>query len=234
MAEQDNVPEPYTKMIENLNSNDLNMAEKYADLVIEDFPDSNYVFNAYLVKNMVVTSKLIFTNKKFNYIGNGIGHMGVLSSEKDIKQVEKYVKDLNTEIENIVPIFESTTRYVLNNFLDSEKVKLEMPKAPEGLTIPSDSDFHALSWFSQVGSPVPTDTEMSLNDSNNQLKAFYYINNGFSEKDFSFIDYFYTATKIIDNPELNKQLLNKVIGLTENDKYNESRIKAENDLKNMK
>ena len=65
-------PEPYTKMIESLNTEDLKHAETYADLVINDFADSDYTYNAYLVKNMVQASKLRLEFTKCNLLAEGV------------------------------------------------------------------------------------------------------------------------------------------------------------------
>lgn len=45
-------------MIESINNEDLSLARKHANLVIQDFPDTDYVYNAYLIKNMIIASEL--------------------------------------------------------------------------------------------------------------------------------------------------------------------------------
>lgn len=65
-------PEPYTKMIEALNAEDMKHAVTYADLVIKDFADSDYIYNAYLVKNMVQASKLRLEYTKCNLLAEGV------------------------------------------------------------------------------------------------------------------------------------------------------------------
>ncbi len=50
---------------------------------------------------------------------------------------------------------------------------------------------------------------------------------GYNGKIFSYVDYFYKISFKDDDHELEKKLLNKVIELTEDDKYNETRLKAQ-------
>ncbi len=75
VTEENKPPEPYTKMLEQLNANDLDMAEKYADLVINDFKDSDYVYNANLLKSIIVSSRFLVLNTKVNYLYNGVQEM---------------------------------------------------------------------------------------------------------------------------------------------------------------
>ncbi len=222
-------PEPYTKMIEQLDAQDLEMAQRYADLVIKDFADSEYVYNAYLVKNIVTASRWTVEKIKYNYLVDGVYQMSSLNDQKDINQVKKYLLDIDNQMKDLATQFKTSCDYILNH---SSKIDLKFPKAPQSLSNPSDRDFQALSWFSKVGTPVPTETEMVQNEKENDLKAFYYLTNGFlSAKEFSYIDYYYKVSDIPeDDDSFKKQLLNKVIELTENDKYNEYRLKAQDDL----
>lgn len=65
---RETVPEPYTKMIENMHAGDLEMTKRYAELVINDFSDTDYVYNAYVIKNMVGVSKQSVINYKANLL----------------------------------------------------------------------------------------------------------------------------------------------------------------------
>lgn len=230
-SKEASIPEPYTKMIENMKSNDLAMTEKYADLVIKDFSDSDYVYNAYLVKNMIISSKIHLNNCKMNCLSQGISNMGALNSKEDIDNVEKYLDDVAKNLEDLSNDYNTTTEYLLENYSKSDIIKIEFPKAPSGMTQLGDNDILELTFFASVGYPVPTEVEMNGNDSNNVLKIFYYINNGFlQDKNFSFIDYFYYISRVTSNEDLVKKLLNKVIQLTEDDEYNEFRIQAQDEL----
>ena len=222
------VPEPYTKMIENMNINDLEMTEKYADLVIKDFADSDYVYNAYLVKNMIIAGKMTLINCKISLIGEGIGQMGILNTASDIETVEQYLNNIKTDLENLEKDYELTSEYLLNNYSKSDLVKIDFPKAPSDMTVLRENDLQGLSWFAKIGTPVPTETDMNGDDSTNELKVFFDLNNGFlQDKTFSYVDYFYKISCAGTNEDLAKKLLIKVIELTEDDQYNEFRIQAQ-------
>lgn len=232
---QNKIPEPYTLMLKQLDSGDLDMAQKYADLVISDFKNSDYVYNAELVKNIIISSKLTVDTKKWNYLSDGISQMGTLNTKEDIKNVKKYVSDLDTEMKSYNPIFTETTKYILDHYSDVNKVKLELPTKPNTLTPPSNEDFHALSWFSSVGTPIPKEVDIKANDKENIQKAFYFLINGYSAKpDFSYVNYFDNTSKKTEDIALRKELLNKVIQLTENDKYNKTRLQAQDELNKIK
>jgi len=225
-------PEPYTLMLEQLELYDLDMAEKYADLVIKDFPNSDYVYNAYLVKNMVISSKIGVENRKFNLLSKGIGKS--MLNSNDLEAIKNYGEIIYSNVQNYNIDFEITTQYILDNFINLDKIELKLPPEPENFIPISDKDFFSFYWFSQVGSPIPLDTDLTNDDKNNWMKEFYKLTHA---SNFSYIEYFYNISDITDKTNektitLGKDLLNKVIELTENEdnQYNEYRLKAQEDL----
>ena len=228
---QSKIPEPYTLMLKQLEFNDLNMAQKYADLVISDFKDSDYVYNAELVKNIVNLSKMCVVRMKSNYIIAGSAKMGSLNSKDDIDKMQGYIKNLQGESELYEPIYNGTTQYLLDHFSDKDKVQLKLPTIPSNMSF---ADYSSLKFFSAVGYPIPTDSEMTTGDKQNTLAWFFLTTKDYTNGSKFYPDYFYYLSINTDDTAMKKKLLNKIIELTESDKYNEIRIKAQEDLTKLK
>lgn len=227
------IPETYVNMLDQLNQGNLNMVKQYGDLTIANFKNSKYIFNAEVMDNLVESSKMLVTNRKVNYIADGISNMDSSNSQKDINTVKLYLEELNKQRFDENKSFDQSIQYILTHFNDSSNIKINIPLPPDSLSPPSSSDFEGLSWFANVGYPVPTENDMTIDESQNELKAFYYLTNGFSEDKFSYTQYFYIMSSQIEDKSIKKQLLNKVISLTKNDKYNQYRLEAQNDLQNL-
>jgi len=227
---QNKIPEPYTLMLKQLDSNDLNMVQKYADLVISDFKDTPYVYNANLVKSIVNLSKMNIVRIKSKYIVNGSDKIGSLNSKEDIDRLQGYIKELQAEFKSYQSVYNETTQYLLDHFSDKDNIKLEFP------TIPSDMGFHnysALEFFSNVGYPIPTDSEMVAGDRQNGIAWVSLMTKDVSSSSKFFPDYFYYLSVYAEDNVMKKKLLGKIIELTESDKYSEIRIKAQDDLSKL-
>lgn len=232
---QSKVPEPYTLALEKFNAGDLDMALKYTDFVINDFKDSPYIYNAQLIKSTILVSKLTVNGIKVGYMLDGIDRMGTLNSKNDANMVKSYCDFIIAQGREYETSLKEPIRYVLANYDEVDIHKVKFPTPPPGLTAPSKSDFSGLSWFADVGYPIPKEDEIKGNDKESVLKAFYWIVGSYSKtRSFTYPDFFYNAHTKIEDKELQKDLLNKVLQLTESDKYNEIRIKAQEDLIKLK
>lgn len=230
-------PEPYTKMIESINNEDLSLARKYANLVIQDFPDTDYVYNAYLVKNMILCSKLQLQYAKSDFLSAGVDNLNTyLLKQSDIDTLEKYLEKTISRIDKLNKPFNKTLKYLLEHYdEDAGKIQLNFPEQAEGDLFYAETDLQPLSFFSSVGYPIPTETDMYGGDTENTIKIFRYLRNGDSgDEAFSYLRYFYiTATVCVDD-DLVEKLCNQIIKMTEDDKYNEYRLNAEEYLKENK
>jgi len=232
---QSKVPEPYTLALEKLNAGDLDMALKYTDFVINDFKDSPYIYNAQLIKSTILVSKLTVNGIKVSYMLDGMHRMGTLNNMDDVNKVKSYSDFIIAQGREYEASLKEPIRYVLVNFDESDVHKVKFPDPPSSLTAPSKSDFGGLSWFADVGYPIPKEDEIKGDDKEGILKAFYWIAGSYSKtRSFSYPDFFYNASIKIEDVALRKDLLNKVLQLTESDKYNEIRINAQEDLIKLK
>ena len=72
-------------------------------------------------------------------------------------------------------------------------------------------------------------------DTENTIKIFRQILNGNTgDEAFSYTRYFYVTSTVCLDETLLKNVCNQIIKMTENDKYNEYRLKAEEYLKENK
>ena len=227
---QNKIPEPYTLMLKQLNSNDLDMAQKYADLTIKDYKDTPYIYNANLVKSIINLSKMCTIRVKSNYIIAGSDKIGSLNSKEDIDKLQGYIEDLQKESKLYEDIYYETTQYLLDHFLDKDNIQLTFPDVPSDITFP---DYSALNFFSTVGYPVPTDSEMTTGDKQSVLAWTFLVIKDHSNSSQFYPDYFYCLSVYADNNIMKEKLLNKIIELTENDKYNKTRINAQDELSKL-
>lgn len=231
VEKQNKIPEPYTLMLKQLESKNLDMAQKYADLVINDFKDTQYVYNATLIKSIINLSRMNVIKKKTNYIITGMHKVGSLGSEEDMERLQGHIENLQKELELYEPIYNETTQYLLDNFSDKDNVQLEFPAITDDMAF---SEYTALDFFSTVGYPVPTNSEMFTGDRQNVLGWTFLMTKDFNDSSKFYIGYFYYLSINTDDHIMKKKVLNKIIELTEGDKYNEIRILAQEELNKLK
>ncbi|CDX03330.1 Hypothetical protein DPCES_3444 [Desulfitobacterium hafniense] len=228
------IPEPYTAMIDQLKKGDLEMAEKYADLTIKDFPDSPYVYNSYLIKNGILSSKMRINNIIFACISDGIYQINSsLIEPNEIDHLEKQIDFITDRDEKFNTNIAESSNYLLTNYsedLISGEFEMESITPPEGLSYLTDSDVHELQWFSEVGYPLPKDVDIEKTIKM-YPKIFYY--DLFVDGKIEYPKYFFDMGSAIRDKSLAIEVFNKVLEITENDQYNEYRIKAEELLESM-
>lgn len=229
-------PEPYTKMIECVNKEDLAHAREYANLVIQDFPESDYVYNAYLIKSMILCSKLQLQYAKGNFLEGSVDNLNTyLLEQSDIDALENYLETTINKIDKLNKSFNKTLKYLLEHYEDADKIKLTFPEQSEGEVFYAERDMQSLSFFSTVGYPIPSESDMYSNDTENTVKIFRQVVNGTNgDEPFSYLRYFYITSTVCIDEALLENICNQIIKMTEDDKYNEYRLEAEKYLKENK
>ncbi|GIQ66707.1 hypothetical protein PACILC2_52750 [Paenibacillus cisolokensis] len=100
--------------------------------------------------------------------------------------------------------------------------------------MPADED---LSFFENVGYPIPQEDEINSSFKYNYAATVSLLLQGlFKDNKFLFPEYYYfMGNGMLDDKHKSylKLFLNKTIELTENDKYNEARIKAQKILDSL-
>lgn len=118
--------------------------------------------------------------------------------------------------------------YVLQNY--GEKKEDIMYNSP--ITYTSNAtEPTGLSFFESVGYPLPSDDEIEEYE-DYKLELYYHLftESAFQENKISYADFFYYVTAL-PSTDLYRLKLKEVIKLTEDDKYSEIRIEAEEALK---
>lgn len=228
------IPEPYTAMIDQLKKGDLEMAEKYADLTIKDFPDSPYIYNSYLIKNGILSSQIRINNIIFACISEGINQISPsLIETNEIDHLKKQIDNITDRDEKLNTEITESINYLLTNYSEdiiSGEFEMEPITPPEGLSYLTNSDVHELQWFSEVGYPLPKDVDIEKT-TKMYPKIFYYDH--FVDGKIEYPKYFFEMGSAIRNKSLAIESLNKVLEITENNQYDEYRIKAEELLKTI-
>jgi len=228
------VPEPYNTMIKNLKEPNLDTALDFANLTIKDFPNTPYAYNAHIVRSLILCGQIHAYFNMNIYLSKGIDHMGVLSSKDDIDTVKGFLDKVHDRQIALSALSGESFNYILANYKPEIKLdKIDFPTS--NIKSIDKSDYSSFNWFSDVGYPAPKQSDYDTIVKEIPQKAFYlYMNNVEISNEINYPKYFLTASYRTLDKDLEKKLLNKVMEITENDKYNESRINAENGLKDIK
>jgi hypothetical protein len=162
-------------------------------------------------------------------IVKGLKKGGTLMSDSDLARIEAYINEV-TE-----PPWEndclSSIRYVIANYNGTTKSYTYSLGKPQSI---DDQDIFDVEWFSQVGYPVPSNDVFNNARYTWRKQSFNFEFEKVIKADK--IDYpyffFWTARPVSEVDEAAaKIILKKVIEITQDDKYNESRLLAEDLLK---
>ncbi|MGX4587628.1 hypothetical protein [Paenibacillus chitinolyticus] len=223
------IPEPYSLALKKIESGELDTALKYLDFTINDFKDSPYVYNAQLLKSVLHTGKAQVALNLGLIIGRGTEKGKTLYSSSDINRIKKKFDETKKEMTDQVDLLAEPAKYTLENY-SAVRDQIQMKKITVK-DIPSEVN---LDFFASVGYPIPTDAEFDAYIKNNYIREVSLTLNTIFQKDkIIFPDYFYfTGSQFYKKDKaLTKQFFDKIIEITENDKYNEVRILVQEDLK---
>lgn len=229
--------EPYVKAIEQINSGDLNMAIKYLDMTIQDFPDSKNLYQANLLETMINIGKELGYGTVTGKYVKGVQKYkdSALADSEGASLAKKTLLKLDSAHTNQKKTVNNEISFILENY---SKYKDE-PIYSTQLTYKSNSDGVSsdLSFFESVGYPIPSESSIDedLNSSADGLVEAIF-NEFISDSKVDYVKLFYNSALIIEdiNKDESVLLLNEVIKLTENDKYNEERINAQDKIKELK
>ncbi|WP_217561847.1 hypothetical protein [Paenibacillus sp. GbtcB18] len=222
------VPEPYSIALKKIEAGDLDTALTYLDFTIDDFKDSPYVYNAQLLKSVLHTGKASVALELGLIIGKGTEKGKTLYSSSDINRLKKKFDETKKEMTDQIDLLAEPAKYTLENY-SAVRDQIQMKKITVK-NLPSEIN---LDFYASVGYPIPTDAEFDAYIKNNYIREVSLnLNTIFQEDKIIFPDYFYiTGSQLYKQDKaLTKQFFEKIIEITENDKYNEARILAQEDL----
>lgn len=227
------VPEPYLKSIEKINAGEMDMAKTYLDLTIKDFAGTEYANFANILKVYILVSEYQglnfftddFTEGAAQYRDSG------LANKEGMQKLVDWTEDYIEQLEARNAALTAATTSLLQNYTSNKSLLL----SETAISYPEIDPFgEDLSFFKQVGYPLPTDVELE-----NAIEHFedtlfnLFSDQFFNEGSVQFIELFFYLGNAIGADELAIQCYNEVIKLTENDPYNERRIKAQEVLERL-
>lgn len=232
---QNDVPEPLKLASEQLAAGNIERAKTYLDLTMSDFKGTNAEFTARVIKSTILASECQSYSYLRNSLSKGIDNIAATLVEKsDLNRLEKTLTENLEEEKRLLKEFEETAKYILENYKEHADDELQGTKFESTITAaPSD-----LSFFINVGYPIPTDSEM--NDT--RIYAFESLlsdnlADAVSNDKLNYVNYFYLAGLNLlkmGESELTNSVMNEVLVLTESDKYNEKRIDIQEFLSSEK
>lgn len=227
------VPEPYLKSIEKINAGEIDMAKTYLDLTIKDFAGTEYANFANILKVYILVSEyqgLNFFTDDFTEGASQYRDSG-LANKEGLQKLVDWTEDYIEQLEARDAALTEATASLLQNYTSSKSLLL----SETAISYPEIDPFgEDLSFFKQVGYPLPTDVELE-----NAIEHFedtlfnLFSDQFFNEGSVQFVELFFYLGNAIGADELAIQCYNEVIKLTEDDPYNERRIKAQEVLERL-
>lgn len=225
------IPEPYTMAIQEIKEQNLDKALRYLDLVIKDFPDNEeYIYRAYFLKTIIYTDYYTADLALTDALLEGVKDNPFLESGEK-QQILDSIQTILDQVDKYKQPFLESTAYVYEHY---EKYKnldfsLHYQRAES-----STEAINAVEWFRKSGTPMPSDDQINsaLHDA-----RIYCLGVSLDElikrNNVNYPAYFYATGGVANgwDKELAKKLAQKVIDITENDKYNKYRLDAEDALK---
>lgn len=230
-------PEPYIKAVEEFNSNNLELSLKYLDLTISDFKDTEYVVYANVLKSHILNIQITgYASTVTSYMTGSKSYLeSPFRDTEGTEQIKAVVDEGKAYLQDKSMQLNESITYVLNNY-NSVKQEIIFDK-----NIRATSDYvssHNLDFFESVGYPIPSDDEIERAKESITGKLYQgYTAEVFSNNEVKYIELFYNSAislRVNNNGRaLSKPFFEEVLRLTEDDKYNEKRIEAEDLLKDI-
>lgn len=233
------IPEPYTLALNDIKNQNYDSAYKYLELAIKDFPESNYLNNAYFLKSIIDCAKTYNNAAIYDNINAGLDKGKIFfvhaKNSDDLNQIKSYTNFLDKENENLKNKLVEDAKFSLSN-LDKNYLKFDS-NVPDQNKITVNT--RHTEYFKKYGTPIPTENEF-----NDEIKQY----NRKMLSDFlqtiitpNTIDLPLYYNKLLNasfyqglDKNILKQLADKVMQLTENDKYNKARLSTEEIIKEQK
>lgn len=228
-AETSSVPEPFKLAMEEIQNEDFDLALKYLDMAIEEYADNEeYVYNAHFYKSLILWSKLEskeYCIQKVTDSMLNIGNYGY--SKEELEELNKYCEQMMRSIEEDCNSFNKSMTYIYSN--KKEKIYLVDYK------LQTELNSNAELFVNTDGFTGITKEELFSLEKYAELYKVQCLCNDLIDENgnINFSQYYLLAFKWTNNNEFGQRLLEKVIKLTENDKYDKSRIQAQELLTQM-
>lgn len=231
IIKKNEIPEPYKLALEDIKNHDYDSAYRYLELTIKDFPDSNYLSNAYFLKSIIDCSSLYNVVQITSNLVQGLENGITFYNKEEFHQMENYIETIKIEIDNKKNIFKEEV-ILVNNAVDNNDVILSDFSINE-INYDSREPF---AFFKKMGIPIPTESEFtSEKQRGEKLVITNSFNNIIKNDNVDYVQY-YNNVLIVSNligldEDFMKQTSSIIMTLTENDKYNKIRLDTEEFMK---
>jgi len=226
------IPEPYKLALDDIKNQDYASSYRYLELTISDFPESKYINDAHFL-HAIITSGYISTNSA---LMDNL-HKGVVKAKIDNSNIELlmyYVNTLSKQIDGLEEKITLDVNYLINTDLNSLNVKyFDFNKS----TNPKEKE--PFEYFKNIGYPVPMQDDFDTTKTNWEILIITNEIKKVVKQDGLDLPCFYSSLlgKSLYmglDKTIQKQLADKIMFLTENDKYNKIRLDTEELIKKNK
>lgn len=225
------VPEPYIKAITAINNQNWKLANTYLDLVLSDFPKSEYVFPTQILKGSMKVSEYLGTRDLLSSLNKGIESESPFYTEEDIERLRNHINGMKDYLSKSHTEQDEIFKYIAKTFkTDKDYTKYYI----DIKTFPEDNSYsNNLSFFEDVGYPLPTESEieefLDTKYSINVPTIFNQISYKPDQLNYNYLLLLYNAGMIAQeyNQTLSIDLFNLILDITSEDIYNEYRISVE-------
>lgn len=224
------IPEPYKLAIKDINNQNHDSALRYLDFTIKDFPDSIYVNNAHFLKCIILRGKLVSSIEITNNLNSGVDVMSAsyLSEDDldDLNLLKSYFQTIQKEQGDIREQYYDEIIFSID-LLEQDELSFKNIKS-----YPVGDIKKPFEWFKKFGYPVPTLNEFNAEKLEFEKKMIIlFINQIIKNESIDFPLYYYSlllSSYSLDFEKDTQRLLaDKILQLTENDKYNEYRLETQ-------
>lgn len=219
------VPEPLRLAGEQLNLGNIDRAKTYLDLTISDFEGTDSAFTASIIKSTILASECQSYSYILNSLAKGIDNIASsLVKKEEIHRLQTVLSEYHEREQQLLEEFKKSTEFILSGYKEHLEDQLDGVAFSSVVISPSKD----LSFFEDVGYPIPTDSEID-DVRQHALEQLLYGNlkDGFENNSLNYVNYFYLAGLNLiklGESDYTESVMREVIALTEDDKYNEKRI----------
>ena len=225
-------PEPYKMAIQELKIQNLDKALRYLDLVIKDFPNNEeYVYRAHLLKTMIYTDYYSANIRIADALLEGVKDNPFLESDES-KQILDSTQAIIDEIDIYKQPFLESTMYIYGHYEKYKNIDFSLHYS---YTDNSTEALNAVDWFRKCGTPMPNEDQINISILDARVYLFgLSFDELIKNSKINYPAYFYATGGVTSewDMDLAKKIVQEIIEITEDDKYNKYRLDAEDALKN--
>lgn len=228
---ENEIPDPYKLALIDIKIQNYDSGYRYLELTINDFPNSNYVNNAYLLKSIIdrnrIYNNIVIMENLIYGMDNGLVFYKDNQNSEEFKRWKNFIEELKNQIDDSKKRLLDDIAFI--NTIDGDTLFLFNDFTIDQLNHDTSEPF---AFFKKIGTPVPTDNEYdSEKQRYEKLLITISINEIIKDNQVDLTKYYFDLLTVAISLGLDNnviiQLADKILQLTENDKYNRMRLDTE-------